>query len=129
MAAGYGRSGQDIGGPNRVKIRRSTYSSLFMMVVPVPLPGLTSREQVRGGWGQYVGGPNRVKGRQNTYSSLDVTEAPAPLLGLASREQVRKGCDQDVGGPNRVKGRQNTLISGNRLRHRLLFLDWHQGSR
>ncbi len=41
--------GQDVGGPNRVKNKQSTYSSLGMMAVPAPLPGLASREQVRRG--------------------------------------------------------------------------------
>jgi hypothetical protein len=79
------------GGSNRVKGRRSTYSSLFLMVVLAPLHGLASREQVRRDWDQAVGGPSRVKGRQSTYSSLGMKAVPVPLLGLALREQVRGG--------------------------------------
>jgi hypothetical protein len=67
-----------------------------MMVVPAPLLGLASREQVKRGRGQGVGGPNRVEGRRITYSSLGTMVALARLLGLASREQVRRGLGLDV---------------------------------
>jgi hypothetical protein len=49
--------GEDVEGSNRMKGRRSTYSSLAMTVALAPLPGLASREQVRRGRGQDLGGP------------------------------------------------------------------------
>ncbi len=70
---------------------QSTYSSLGMMVVPAPLLGLASMEQVRRGRDQGVGGPNRVKGWRSTYSSLGMMMVRSRLLGLTSREQVRRG--------------------------------------
>jgi hypothetical protein len=45
--AGKERLGPGCRGPNRGKGWGSTYSSLGMMVVPAPLLGLASREQVR----------------------------------------------------------------------------------
>ncbi len=89
--AGKEGRGEAVGGPNRVKGRRSTYSSLDVTVAP----GASSWTGIKGAGkesrGQAVGGPNRVKGWRSTYSSLGMTEASAPLLGLASREQVRRG--------------------------------------
>jgi hypothetical protein len=47
--------------PNRVKGWQSTSSYLGMMVVPAPLLGLASREQVRRGRGQDVEEPTGGK--------------------------------------------------------------------